>query len=132
MCGVIGVVGTTSKAKQSQSSYEVYNGLLNLQHRGQDAAGIVSFDGQNLHVKKNLGLVPQVFDQKDMSTLCGSISIGHTRYATTGANEISDLQPMVTDLPFSLGMVHNGNLVNYYEMARYCEQELHKTIIEYQ
>ena len=124
MCGVIGVIGPESSDNQAWAAYEVYNGLLNLQHRGQDAAGILSFDKHRFHLKKNLGLVPNVFSQVDLEKMYGSMAVGHTRYATTGADDVSDLQPMVTGLPFGLGMAHNGNLVNYFDMARHCEQEL--------
>lgn len=124
MCGVIGVIGPESKQNQSWAAYEVYNGLLTLQHRGQDAAGILSFDGHRFHLKKDMGLVPNVFDKHTLDKIQGLMAIGHTRYATTGADDISDLQPMVTGLPFGLGMAHNGNLVNYYELARHCAEDL--------
>ena len=124
MCGVIGIIGPKSKTNRSWAAYEVYNGLLKLQHRGQDAAGILSFDAEKLHIKKNLGLVPSALSQSDIDKLLGSMAIGHTRYATTGADAFSDLQPMLADLPYGLGMAHNGNLVNYHELARHCEQEL--------
>ena len=124
MCGVIGVIGPKKEQNHAWAAYEAYNGLLTLQHRGQDAAGILSFDEQKFHLRKDLGLVPNVFDQSKLDQLVGAMAIGHTRYATTGVNDVSDLQPMVTELPFGVGMAHNGNLVNYYELARNCAEKL--------
>lgn len=124
MCGVIGIIGPKSETNQSWAAYEVYNGLLKLQHRGQDAAGILSLDSDQFHLKKNLGLVPIAITKDDLDGLYGSIAIGHTRYATAGADSLSDLQPMLADLPYGLGMAHNGNLVNYHELARHCKQDI--------
>ena len=124
MCGVVGVIGPKAEQNQSWAAYEVYNGLLTLQHRGQDAAGILSFDDHRPYLQKNLGLVPAVFDKDTLDMLPGTMAIGHTRYATTGADDMSDLQPMLTASPFSVGMAHNGNLVNYYALARYCTEVL--------
>ena len=124
MCGVIGIIGPKSETNQSWAAYEVYNGLLKLQHRGQDAAGILSLDSDQFHLKKNLGLVPTALTKDDLDGLYGSIAIGHTRYATAGADSLSDLQPMLADSAYGLGMAHNGNLVNYHELARHCKQDL--------
>ena len=124
MCGVIGIIGPKSETNQSWAAYEVYNGLLKLQHRGQDAAGILSLDSDQFHLKKNLGLVPTALTKDDIDGLYGSIAIGHTRYATAGADSPSDLQPMLADSAYGLGMAHNGNLVNYHELARHCKQDL--------
>ncbi len=122
MCGVIGVYGTT------YSSQEVQQGLQVLQHRGQDAAGILSFNFQtrsfNLH--KDTGLVSQVFSADKVKELheglSGEMSIGHTRYATVGPktalNAKRDIQPMMVNYPFGIGMAHNGNIVNYYDLKK--------------
>lgn len=120
MCGVIGVIGPTlHKQWSDRAAYEAYRGLLTLQHRGQDAAGILTYDFQKRRFlqTKNLGLVAQVFNQENLDSLSGDMAIGHTRYATVGSDGIEDLQPMVAPIPYGVGMVHNGNIVNYYQLA---------------
>jgi amidophosphoribosyltransferase len=118
MCGVIGVFGTP------YSSQEVQQGLQLLQHRGQDAAGILSFNSQtkNFSLYKDTGLVARVFGDDKLSGVSGDMSIGHTRYATVGPKTAidakRDLQPMMVNYPFGIGMVHNGNLVNYYNLKK--------------
>ena len=124
MCGVIGLVHPkTKKTKEfdlNKASYDVYRALLTLQHRGQDAAGIMAYDEKKrkIRVEKDLGLVNQIFNLENLKRLKGSMAIGHNRYATVGSDEKSDLQPLVTGYPFGIGMVHNGNLVNYHQLAR--------------
>ncbi|MFT6069260.1 MAG: amidophosphoribosyltransferase [Bacteriovoracaceae bacterium] len=120
MCGIVGLVHPKSEDLElSKASYEVYRALLTLQHRGQDAAGILSYDDESKRFKgeKDLGLVSQVFDLEKLEKLKGSMAIGHTRYATVGTDGKGDLQPIVTGYPFGVGMVHNGNLVNYHQLA---------------
>lgn len=120
MCGVIGVIGPSNHPSWSnRAAYQVYRGLLTLQHRGQDAAGILTYDLQRKRFlqTKNLGLVANVFNQENLDTLTGEMAIGHTRYATVGSDGVEDLQPMVAPIPYGVGMVHNGNIVNYYQLA---------------
>lgn len=120
MCGVIGVIGPHQQPDWSdRAAYEAYRGLLTLQHRGQDAAGILTYDFQKRRFlqNKNLGLVAQVFNQENLDALSGEMAIGHTRYATVGSDGVEDLQPMVAPIPYGVGMVHNGNIVNYYQLA---------------
>lgn len=123
MCGIVGVFGTP------YSFQEVYQGLLLLQHRGQDAAGILSFDfaTKNFHQYKDLGLISDVFSPETLSGFSGQMSIAHTRYATVGPkNPIEskrDIQPMTINYPYGIGMVHNGNIVNYYELKEYLQDE---------
>ncbi len=123
MCGVVGIIGTPF------SSQEAYQGLLLLQHRGQDAAGILSFDDQSgeFHQHKDLGLVSDVFKPEILAGFMGNMSIGHTRYATVGPkNAIDskrDIQPMTINYPHGIGMVHNGNIVNYFELKKYVQEE---------
>ena len=118
MCGVIGVFGTP------YSSQEVYQGLQLLQHRGQDAAGILAFNSQSksFNLYKDTGLVSKVFSPENLQGLTGDMSIGHTRYATVGPKSPidakRDIQPMTINYPFGIGMVHNGNLVNYYQLKK--------------
>lgn len=93
-------------------------GLTTLQHRGQDAAGILSYDQDGFHRVKNLGLVESVFTREHIESLTGSMAIGHARYSTIGRGDVSDVQPFLINYPFGLGMVHNGNIVNVEELAQ--------------
>lgn len=123
MCGIVGVFGTP------YSFQEVYQGLLLLQHRGQDAAGILAFDfnSKNFHHYKDLGLISDVFSPEILAGFSGQMSIAHTRYATVGPkNPIDskrDIQPMTINYPHGIGMVHNGNIVNYVELKKYVQEE---------
>lgn len=118
MCGIIGVIGPNSESNPLHPAYDAYRGLLTLQHRGQDAAGILSFDHsmQKFFQEKDLGLISKVFNQQKIEALKGQMAIGHTRYATTGTDDKLDLQPIVTGNPLGIGMVHNGNIVNYHSL----------------
>lgn len=124
MCGIIGVIGSP------YSSQENYQGLLLMQHRGQDAAGILSFETQrkvfNLH--KASGLVDKVFEKHDLENLQGEMSIGHTRYSTIGATQDKDIQPLMINFPFGLGLAHNGNLVNVNELKTFLKDKKHRYI----
>lgn len=111
MCGVVGVIGSPEASK------EAFLSLTALQHRGQDAAGILTYDQSGFHRVRNLGLVESVFSREGMETLTGSMAIGHTRYSTAGRGEIMDVQPLLLNFPFGMGMVHNGNLVNVDELS---------------
>jgi amidophosphoribosyltransferase len=95
---------------------EMYDGLIILQHRGQDAAGIMSFDGEMFHHKKGVGLVRDVFDEHNMARLKGSIAIGHTRYPTWGGCSKEDAQPQFSAMPYGIAMAHNGNVFNSSEV----------------
>ena len=127
MCGIVGVYGTP------YSFQEVYQGLLLLQHRGQDAAGILSFDfnSKDFHHYKDLGLISDVFSPEILAGFSGQMSIAHTRYATVGPKEgpknaidkKRDIQPMMINYPFGIGMVHNGNIVNYFQLKKYLQEE---------
>ncbi|MEC7275501.1 MAG: amidophosphoribosyltransferase [Bdellovibrionota bacterium] len=121
MCGVIGVIGSYHEDKVPfWAAYEAYRGLLTLQHRGQDAAGVLSYDKdrRKFYGKKNLGLVSQALEQEDLEACTGNMAVAHTRYATVGTDGVSDLQPMVAGFPFGVGMVHNGNILNYHSLAK--------------
>jgi len=106
MCGVVGLIGTSEAAR------EAFLGLTTLQHRGQDGAGILTFDQTGFHRVKNIGLVDTVFNRENMSTLSGNVAVGHARYATVGSGDLIDVQPFLLSYPFGLGIVHNGNTVN--------------------
>lgn len=117
---MIGVIGTP------KACHQVLMGLTLLQHRGQDAAGILTHDHNGFHYIKNLGLVDQVFNPQNISTLTGSIALGHVRYGTSGKGELNSVQPFLTNYPYGIGMVHNGNLVNYQELSEELQKENHR------
>ncbi|MGB1436027.1 MAG: amidophosphoribosyltransferase [Candidatus Thalassarchaeaceae archaeon] len=108
MCGIIGIVGHPD----SHSASMIYDGMLVLQHRGQDAAGIVTSDSENITHRRANGLVRDVFTEKHMQKLTGSMGIGHVRYPTAGSNSADEAQPFYTNTPFGVSIAHNGNLNN--------------------
>ncbi len=112
MCGFIGIYGPDGV----DVSGEIYEGLLAVQHRGQDAAGMITFT-EAFHVKKGLGLVLEVFDEKNMARLCGNLGVGHVRYPTIGGNRGDDAQPFHLTYPVGIAMAHNGNVSNYAELV---------------
>ncbi|MCB9914932.1 MAG: amidophosphoribosyltransferase [Planctomycetes bacterium] len=112
MCGFIGIYGPDGV----DVSGEIYEGLLAVQHRGQDAAGMTTFT-DSFHVKKGLGLVLEVFDEKNMQRLRGNLGVGHVRYPTVGGNRNDDAQPFHLTYPVGIAMAHNGNVSNYAELV---------------
>ena len=107
-CGVFGVY-----APGQSVSRLAYFGLFALQHRGQESAGIATFDGDRVHCHKDMGLVSQVFNDTLLETLPGTISVGHNRYSTTGSSHRCNAQPaLVKSRLGTLALAHNGNLVN--------------------
>ena len=107
MCGILGVVA------KNPVNQLLYDGLLVLQHRGQDAAGIVTAEGATFHMHKANGMVRDVFRTRDMRMLLGACGIGHTRYPTAGsAWSAAESQPFYVNSPFGLVLGHNGNLTN--------------------
>ena len=113
MCGIVGIV---SKNPVNQL---LYDGLTVLQHRGQDAAGIVTADGRTFHMHKDKGLVRDVFRTRDMRGLTGNMGIAHCRYPTAGsAASAAESQPFYVNSPFGIVLGHNGNLVNTAELQR--------------
>ncbi|MFW6131655.1 MAG: amidophosphoribosyltransferase [Candidatus Aminicenantaceae bacterium] len=111
MCGVIGIVSNDNVVR------ELYQGLLSIQHRGQDSAGIITYDGC-FHVKKGNGLVRDIFTMENVRRLRGNIGIGHTRYPTIGKGEGEEAQPFLVNSPFGIMMAHNGNVTNYNELKK--------------
>src|SRR6266550_5234046 len=108
-CGLFGVFGHPNAAVLT------YYGLLALQHRGQESAGIVTSNGpgSTFHLHKDMGLVSQVFGQEELEKLQGSRAIGHTRYSTTGSSTPKNAQPFVVDcVRGQIAIAHNGNLIN--------------------
>jgi len=112
MCGVVGIIST-----QKPVAGELYDSLIHLQHRGQDAAGIMTYNDR-FHIKKGTGLIRDIFDEHNMLRLQGKVGIGHTRYPTVGGFSIEEAQPVLTHVPYGIAMAHNGNLVNYTELAQ--------------
>ncbi len=106
MCGIIGIVGRTSV------NQAIYDGLTVLQHRGQDAAGIMTCDGDRLHLRKDNGLVRDVFHTRHMLRLKGNMGIGHVRYPTAGCSSSAEAQPFYVNSPYGISLAHNGNLTN--------------------
>ncbi len=106
MCGIVGMVGTQAINQQ------LYDALTVLQHRGQDAAGMVTSDGNRVHLRKGNGLVRDVFHQQHMQRLVGNVGIGHCRYPTAGSASSAEAQPMYVNSPYGIVLAHNGNLTN--------------------
>jgi amidophosphoribosyltransferase len=111
MCGFIGIYGPDG----TDVALEIYEGLLAVQHRGQDASGIVTFTDK-FHVKKGLGLVRDVFNERNMARLRGNIGVGHVRYPTVGVGSDEDVQPFHMVFPQGIAMAHNGNVTNFLEL----------------
>ncbi len=115
-CGLFGVYGHRDAARLT------YLGLYSLQHRGEEAAGIVTYDGKSMRAHKAMGLVSEAFDEETLRQLPGRLAIGHTRYSTTGSSTLKNSQPLVvTYAKGSIAVAHNGNLVNAYELRRKLE-----------
>jgi len=111
MCGIVGIVG---KNPVNQS---IYDALTVLQHRGQDAAGIVTWGDEGLKVRKSNGLVRDVFRQRHMLRLSGNVGLGHIRYPTAGSSKSSEAQPFYVNSPYGICLAHNGNLTNHDELS---------------
>ncbi|MCA1958866.1 MAG: amidophosphoribosyltransferase [Nitrospira sp.] len=106
-CAVFGVFGHEEAANLT------YLGLYALQHRGQEASGIVSGDGEQFFVKKGLGLVADLYDKSVLEKLPGHMAIGHNRYSTAGGNDLKNVQPLIVNFALgNLALAHNGNLIN--------------------
>lgn len=110
MCGIVGIFSRERVAE------DLYDSLIHLQHRGQDAAGILTAHEQ-FDLKRGLGLVREVFKEEDIVKLKGHIGIGHTRYPTAGGYDLSDVQPVMINTPYPMALAHNGNLTNHKALA---------------
>jgi amidophosphoribosyltransferase len=117
MCGIVGIVGT------SPVNQRIYDALTVLQHRGQDAAGIMTAEAGELCVRKGAGLVRDVFQQHHMLELRGNAGIGHVRYPTAGCDNASEAQPFYVNAPYGICLAHNGNLTNAAELAEVLTRE---------
>jgi amidophosphoribosyltransferase len=111
MCGIAGIVGTAA------ANQRLYDALTVLQHRGQDAAGIVTATETELFQHKDNGLVRDVFQQRHMEQLKGNMGIGHVRYPTAGCDNALEAQPFYVNAPYGMCLGHNGNLTNASELA---------------
>tara|TARA_B110000014_G_scaffold263709_1_gene261440 strand:- start:2705 stop:4192 length:1488 start_codon:yes stop_codon:yes gene_type:complete len=112
MCGVAGIVGKADVAQ------DLYYALTVLQHRGQDAAGIATCDENKFHIRKQVGLVRDVFQEQHMQRLKGHLGIGHVRYPTAGSQDRELAQPMYVNSPYGISISHNGNLTNREELTK--------------
>jgi len=112
MCGIVGIVG-----KKPVNQW-LYDALLVLQHRGQDAAGIVTCEGSTLNLRKDNGLVRDVFRTRHMIDLVGKMGIGHVRYPTAGCTTSAEAQPFYVNSPYGITLAHNGNLTNAEDLKR--------------
>ncbi len=112
MCGIVGIVGKTAV------NQALYDTLLVLQHRGQDAAGIMTCEGDRLHLRKDNGLARDVFRTRHMIQLLGNMGVGHVRYPTAGVSSSAEAQPFYVNSPYGIVLAHNGNLTNAEELKR--------------
>ncbi|WP_148862656.1 amidophosphoribosyltransferase [Marinobacter fonticola] len=112
MCGIVGIVST------SNVNQTLYDALTVLQHRGQDAAGIVTFQDERFNLRKDNGLVRDVFRTRHMRRLAGNVGIGHVRYPTAGSASSAEAQPFYVNSPYGITLAHNGNLTNADELSR--------------
>jgi len=112
MCGIVGIVG------REPVNQSLYDALLVLQHRGQDAAGIVTCENGKLHLRKNNGLASDVFNTDHMIRLRGNMGVGHVRYPTAGCSSSAEAQPFYVNSPYGIVLAHNGNLTNADELKQ--------------
>jgi len=121
MCGVLGIYDNEDVIAK------IYDAMLTLQHRGQDSAGILTYNGR-YHLKKGNGLVQDVFDEKNIQRLRGYVGIGHTRYPTVGEGSVEDAQPFWLNYPFGIAGAHNGNVTNFLSLKKELLDKSHKII----
>src|SRR3990167_2797962 len=117
MCGIIGIVA------HRPVNQDIYDALTIIQHRGQDAAGIMTNDEHRVFLRKSNGLVRDVIRSPHMLNLQGPIGIGHVRYPTAGTDSPEESQPFYVNSPYGLGLVHNGNLTNSEEITKELVQD---------
>lgn len=112
MCGIIGIIS------HEPVNQALYDGLTVLQHRGQDAAGIVTSDGRKLYLRRENGLVKDVFQEHHMRMLRGNMGVGHVRYPTAGSSSAAEAQPFYVNSPYGISLAHNGNLTNAFVLKK--------------
>ena len=116
MCGISGIFS------QKPVASELYDSIIHLQHRGQDAAGIMTYD-ERMHKEKGMGLAKEIFNKDNLHLLKGNIGISHNRYPTHGGFSHGEVQPFWTSVPYGIALAHNGNLTNYEELAKEVTKE---------
>ena len=121
MCGILGIFGPDPVAP------DILNGLVAIQHRGQDAAGIATMDSR-VHIQKRFGLVRDAFAEVDVARLSGGIGIGHVRYPTVGLGDESDAQPLFVNSPYGIAMAHNGNVTNFRHLRQQLLEDEYRQI----
>lgn len=112
MCGIVGIIGS------EHVNQKIFDALTMLQHRGQDAAGILTCDGMHMSLRKAQGLVVEAIRRRHMDCLPGNLGIGHVRYPTAGCNSPSEAQPFYVNSPYGIALAHNGNLINAEEIIK--------------
>ena len=118
MCGIVGVSGIEDAARQA------YLAMYALQHRGQEAAGIVAFENGAISSHKGRGLVSEVFDTDALEQLKGDTAVGHVRYSTAGGNDVANVQPLTVKYASGdLALAHNGNLTNHRDLRERLVEE---------
>ncbi|MBP6880417.1 amidophosphoribosyltransferase [Candidatus Saccharibacteria bacterium] len=123
MCAIVGIIDS------SPVNQTLYDAMIMLQHRGQDAAGIMTSDPDaTVHSYKNNGLVQDVFKTKQMQDLTGMIGIGHCRYPTAGCDSASEAQPFFVSSPFGIGLAHNGNITNAVQLKKELFEKKHRHV----
>ena len=128
-CGVFGIYSLSGE----EVAHDIYYGLVALQHRGQESAGIAVSDTSgpkgNINIRKEMGLVSEVFHEKSLDELSGNIGVGHVRYSTTGDSSLKNAQPIAMNyIKGSLALVHNGNIVNARELK---ESQMYRGLAHY-
>jgi len=121
MCGIIGLFTNSDVFR------DLYQGLLAVQHRGQDSAGIITYNGR-FHTRKGNGLVQDIFTPECAQRLKGHVGIGQTRYPTVGGGRGEDAQPFLVNAPFGIIMAHNGNVINYRELKKELLEKHHRLL----
>ena len=123
MCGIVAL-----QTSARDCAVELYQALSLLQHRGQDAAGLMISDGETVYQAKGLGLIPEAISLKDLPSLKGQMGIGHVRYPTTGALNTDEIQPFYVNAPLGLALAHNGHLVNAASLRAQFRQQTFRHI----
>ncbi len=111
MCGIVGIYH-----KNKNVAGDIYDALIQVQHRGQDAAGIATWSGSRMSLYKELGVVTEVFKTNESLGLEGNLGVGHVRYPTAGRADVSEAQPFYSANPVNISLAHNGTLTNSEEV----------------
>ncbi len=124
MCGIMGVYSFADR----NVAKDIFTGLKMIQHRGQDSAGIATYDGKRIHLHKETGLVEEALPEEKLELLKGRMGIGQVRYPTIGSGTVEDAQPFVTFHPYGIMIAHNGNIVNFHQLKEKIKNE-HKRLV---